>query len=94
MAVLSRGANYHPLERSNFEYMLGLSGETSWVPNSSDKMIVKMLTHVHKVVNTCWCWHICKGGDSGVFEELKHLFSFTPKVRRSGEVVGVFLAEK
>jgi hypothetical protein len=21
-----------------------------------------MLTHVHKVVNTCWCWHICKGG--------------------------------
>jgi hypothetical protein len=21
---------------------------------------VKMLTHVHKVVNTCWCWHIAK----------------------------------
>jgi hypothetical protein len=27
------------------------------------KMIVKILTHVHKVVNTYWCWHIYKGGE-------------------------------
>jgi hypothetical protein len=25
------------------------------------KMIMKMLTHVHKVVITFWCWHICEG---------------------------------
>jgi hypothetical protein len=49
------------LERSNFAYVLGLSGEASRVPNSSEKMIVKMLTHVHKVVISCWCWHICEG---------------------------------
>jgi hypothetical protein len=73
-------------------------------------MIVKMLTHVHKVVISCWCWHICEGDrvraverglgsflpptelarrDSGVFEEMKWLFSFTPKVGRSGEVTKV-----
>jgi len=23
---------------------------------------VKMLTHLHIVVYTWWCWHICKGG--------------------------------
>jgi hypothetical protein len=32
--------------------------------------------------------------DSGVFEKIKCLFSFTLKVRRSGEVVRVFLTEK
>ena len=26
------------------------------------KMIVKMLTHIHMVVYTWWCWHIYKGG--------------------------------
>ena len=25
-------------------------------------MIVKMLTHIHMVVYTWWCWHIYKGG--------------------------------
>ena len=25
------------------------------------KMIVKMLTHMHMVVYTWWCWHFCKG---------------------------------
>ena len=25
------------------------------------KMIVKMLTHIHMVVHTWWCWHIYKG---------------------------------
>jgi hypothetical protein len=27
-----------------------------------------MLTHVHKVVNTCWCWHICEGSGVCVVE--------------------------
>ena len=26
------------------------------------EMIVKMLTHIHMVVYTWWCWHIYKGG--------------------------------
>ena len=30
------------------------------------KMIVKMLTHIHMVVYTWWCWHICKGDEVGV----------------------------
>jgi hypothetical protein len=38
------------------------------VPNFFEKMIVKMLTHVHKVVITCWCWHICEGGGFCVVE--------------------------
>jgi hypothetical protein len=38
------------------------------VPNFFEKMIVKMLTHVHKVVNTCWCWHICEGSRVCVVE--------------------------
>jgi hypothetical protein len=35
-----------------------------------------MLTYVHKVVNTCWCWHICKGGEVwfDAFVEAKRLF--------------------
>jgi hypothetical protein len=24
---------------------------------------MKMLTHVHKVVITCWCWHIYEGDE-------------------------------
>ena len=30
------------------------------------KMIVKMLTHIHMVVYTWWCWHIYKGEEVGV----------------------------
>ena len=26
-------------------------------------MFVKMLTHIHMVVYTWWCWHIYKGED-------------------------------
>ena len=26
------------------------------------EMIVKMLTHLHMMVYTWWCWHIYKGG--------------------------------
>ena len=29
------------------------------------KMIVKMLTHIHIVVYTWWCWYICKGEEVG-----------------------------
>ena len=30
------------------------------------KMIVKMLTHIHMVAYTWWCWHIYKGEEVGV----------------------------
>ena len=30
------------------------------------KMIVKMLTHIHMVEYTWWCWHIYKGDEVGV----------------------------
>ena len=29
-------------------------------------MIVKMLTYIHIVVYTWWCWHIYKGDEVGV----------------------------
>ena len=29
-------------------------------------MFVKMLTHIHMVVYTWWCWHIYKGEEVGV----------------------------
>ena len=29
-------------------------------------MIVKMLTHIHMMVYTWWCWHIYKGDKVGV----------------------------
>ena len=32
-------------------------------------MIVKMLTHIHMVVYTWWCWHIYKGDEVGVDED-------------------------
>ena len=30
------------------------------------KMFVKMLTHIHMVMYTWWCWHIYKGDEVGV----------------------------
>ena len=39
-------------------------------------MIVKMLTHIHMVVYTWWCWHIYKGG--GAFGKIECLFSIAP----------------
>ena len=42
-------------------------------------MFVKMLTHVHMVVYTWWCWHIYKGGGTlGAFEKIKCIFSIAP----------------
>ena len=50
-----------------------------------------MLTHLHMVVYTWWCWHIYKGGGVprversvgsstgfGAFEKIKCIFSITP----------------
>ena len=47
-------------------------------------MFVRMLTHLHMVVYTWWCWHIYKGGgvprvERGVgFEKIKRIFSIAP----------------
>ena len=30
------------------------------------EIIVKMLTHIHMMVYTWWCWHIYKGDEVGV----------------------------
>ena len=53
--------------------------------NSFGKMFVKMLTHLHMVVYTWWCWHIYKGGGVprvergvGAFEKIKCIFSIAP----------------
>ena len=45
--------------------MLGSSGVVRASENPL-KMIVKMLTHMHMMVYTWWCWHICKGKGVGV----------------------------
>jgi len=65
-------------------------------------MIVKLLTHVHMLVYTLWCWHALrrrwslKGRErmgSGAFRENEvHIFYCAGG--NFGEVVGVFLAEK
>jgi hypothetical protein len=31
-----------------------------------------MLTHIHMVVYTWWCWHICKGEEVGVEKGVVH----------------------
>jgi hypothetical protein len=36
------------------------------VTNFFEKIIMKMLTHMHMVFYTWWCWHICKGEGVGV----------------------------
>ena len=65
-------------------------------------MIVKMLTHVHMLVHTLWCWHTLRRRwslegrermDSALFEKMKCIFSIAP-VGIFGEVTGVFLAEE
>jgi hypothetical protein len=43
-------------------------------------MIVKILTHIHMVVYTWWCWHICKG------EEVELFWINSMKKRRWKEV--------
>ena len=41
-------------------------------------MIVKMLTHIHMMVYTWWCWHIYKGGGVDAFRKMVCLFSIAP----------------
>ena len=47
-------------------------------------MIVTMLTHVHLLVHTLWCWHTW---DSALFEKMKCIFSIAPvgKLEKSWE---------
>ena len=73
-----------PLERSNIAMLLKSSG----VVRSSEnplKMIVKMLIHMHMVLFTWCCWHICKGEDVGVdvdqLGEARKVFWCSPEIR-------------
>ena len=46
-----------------------------------------MLTHMHMVLFTWWCWHICKGKRVGVdvdqLWEARKVFRFSPEIRLS-----------
>ena len=53
-------------------------------------MIVKMLTHIHMVVYTWWCWHIYKGGGVCRFLWLAH-WSKGDEVRSENELVAKML---
>ena len=69
-------------------------------------MIVKMLTHVHMLVYTLWCWHTLRRelkfeglredgflSGFGAFRQNEvHIFYCAGG--KFGEVAGVFLAEK
>ena len=75
-----------PLERSNTTILLGSSG----IVRSSEnplKMIVQMLTHMHMVLFTWCCWHICKGEGVGVdvdvdqLGEARKAFWYSPDTR-------------
>jgi hypothetical protein len=60
------------------------------VPNFFEKMIVKMLTHMHMVFYIWWCLHICKGEGVGVgidqLEEERKIFRCSPDTRMDLEV--------
>jgi hypothetical protein len=49
------------------------------------KMFVKMLTHLHMMVYTWWCWHICKGEGVEVdfvqLGEEREVFRCSPDIR-------------
>jgi hypothetical protein len=47
-------------------------------------MIVIMLIHMHKMLYTWWCWHICKGEVVGV--DLINLVKLEKKMRRKERV--------
>ena len=73
-----------PLELSNIAMFLGSSGVARSSKNPL-KMIVKMLTHMHMVVYTWWCWHFCKGEGVGVdvdqLGEVRKVFRCSPETR-------------
>jgi len=54
-------------------------------------MIVKMLTHVHLLVHTLWCWYTHCGVGAFRENEVHIFYCIGGKI---GEVVGVFLAEE
>ena len=64
-----------------------LQGSNGVVRLSEDplKIIVKMLTHMHTVLLTWCCWHICKGEGVGVdvdqLGEAKKVFRCSPDIR-------------
>ena len=47
--------------------------------------VCEKLTHIHMVVHTWWCWHICKGEEVRVvvnqLREEKMVFRCTPNYR-------------
>ena len=51
-------------------------------------MIVKMLTHIHMMVYTWWCWHIYKGG--GVCRGEMGFGSLSPSRRACEAGFGAF----
>ena len=44
-----------------------------------------MLTHMHMVLFTWWCWHMCKGERVGVdvdqYWEVRKVFRCSPEIR-------------
>ena len=72
-----------PLVWSNFASSLGSSSVASWVTNPLENICEK-LTHIHMVVHTWWCWHICKGEVRVVVNQLREerkVFRCTPNYR-------------
>ena len=55
-------------------------------------MIVKMLTHIHMMVYTWWCWHIYKGDEVGV--DVNQLGDETEARRVRNSTGGVSLYRK
>jgi hypothetical protein len=45
--------------------------QVEWL--TSLENICEMLTHLHMIVYTWWCWHICKGEEVGEEKELNAL---------------------
>ena len=75
-----------PLERFNIAILLGSSG----VARSSENPLkndCEILTHMHMVLFTWWCWHICKGERVGVdvdqLWEARKVFWSSPEIRLS-----------
>ena len=73
-----------PLEQSNIAMLLGSSGVVRSRENPL-KIIVKILTHMHMVLFTWCCWHICKGEVVGVdvdqLGEARKAFRCSPDTR-------------
>ena len=64
--------------------LLGSSGVVRLSENPL-KIFVKMLTHMHTVLLTWCCWHICKveGVEVDQLGEARKVFRFSPEIRWS-----------